>query len=284
MKTAQLCQHIERDFIRPGLKDENWAARISHSEELLAENFRKRSMGLMFDFAESISKVFTAVFPSEKVMQKILDLKVHDAMLFVHHPLIWDIRKAPEVFQQIDRELLQKFREKRISIYALHVPLDNFGEYSTSVSLAEALGIVPEKPFAPYFGALCGVFGKTETSNLQDLRKKFQSAAGHNISLYNYSSSEITGRKAAVIGGGGNSIDFLREISENKVSVLLTGIAAKNSHSAEAHRFAEEHKISILGGTHYSTEKFACIRITEYFRRLGLASEFIEDIPVMEDM
>jgi putative NIF3 family GTP cyclohydrolase 1 type 2 len=72
-------------------------------------------------------------------MQKILDDKAEDAMLFVHHPSIWDITKAPEVFQQMDKNLLQQFKNKKISIYNLHVPLDNFSEYSTSVSFANAL-------------------------------------------------------------------------------------------------------------------------------------------------
>jgi len=31
-----------------------------------------------------------------------------------------------------------------------------------------------------------------------------------------------------------------------------------------------------LAATHYSTEKFACIAMTEYFTELGLPSEFIE--------
>ena len=66
--------------------------------------------------------------------------------------------------------------------------------------------------------------------------------------------------------------------------MFVTGIAVKNEHSKKAHEFAEEHRINILGGTHYSTERFACIAMVDYFRKLGLSSEFIEGKPVMEDM
>jgi len=125
-------------------------------------------------FATEINKVYTAVFPSREVMQRILDDGTQDAMLFVHHPSIWDIRKAPETFQQMDRELLQQFKDKRISIYNLHVPLDSFSEYSTSVTLAKALEIKIEKPFAPYFGALCGVFWKNRFNNNSRFKKKIQ--------------------------------------------------------------------------------------------------------------
>jgi len=283
MKATQLYQHLEKDFITPEMSDE-WAQYMDSVADFLSENFKKRSMGLVCDFATEINKVYTAVFPSREVMQRILDDEVQDAMLFVHHPSIWDIRKAPEVFQQMDRDLLQQFKDRKISIYNLHVPLDNFGEYSTSVTLAKALGIKPEKSFAPYFGSMCGVFGKTDVATVQDLRNRFQKAIGHDVSLYNYGENEIKDRTVAVIAGGGNDVDMLEEIAKAGVNTFVTGITVKNEHSKKAYDFAEKHRINVLGGTHYSTERFACISMVDYFKKVGLPSEFIEDKPVMEDM
>jgi hypothetical protein len=57
-----------------------------------------------------------------------------------------------------------------------------------------------------------------------------------------------------------------------------------NDHSRAAHEFAQAKKINILGGTHHSMEKFACIAMCDYFKKLGLSCEFIEDIPVLEDL
>lgn len=283
MKATQLYKQLEKDFITPKMSDE-WAQYMNSVADFLSENFRKRSMGLVCDFATEINKVYTAVFPSRDVMQRILDDGTLDAMLFVHHPSIWDIRKAPEVFQQMNRELLQQFKDRRISIYNLHVPLDNFSEYSTSVTLAKALGIKPKKPFAPYFGSLCGIFGKTTSAKVQDLKKRFQDAVGHEVSLYNYGDNEIKDGTVAIIAGGGNDIDMLEEIAKAEVNIFVTGITAKNDHSRKAHEFAEKHRINVLGGTHYSTERFACISMIDYFEKIGFPSEFIEDEPVMEDM
>ena len=282
MKATQLYKQLEKDFITPEMSDE-WAQYMDSVADFLSENFKKRSMGLVCDFAIEINKVYTAVFPSREIMQRILDDLTQDAMLFVHHPSIWDIRKAPEVFQQMDRGLLQQFKDRKISICNLHVPLDNYGEYSTSVTFAKALGIIPNKPFVPYFGALAGVFGKTESATVQDLRKKFQEIVGHKVSLYNYGDSRINERTVAVVAGGGLD-ETIEEIAQNKVNVLVTGITKKNDHSKKAHEFAEKHRINVLGGTHYSTEKFACISIVGYFRKIGLPSNFIEDKPVMDDM
>ena len=282
MKATQLYKQLEKDFITPEMSDE-WAQYMDSVADFLSENFKKRSMGSVCDFATEINKVYTAVFPSRKVMQRILDDGTQDAMLFVHHPSIWDIRKTPDVFQQMDRELLQQFKDRRISIYNLHVPLDNYGDHSTSISLAKALGIKPGKAFAPYFGALAGVFGKTDCTTVQDLKNKFQGIVGHEVSLYNYGDSNINERTVAVVAGGGLD-ETIEEIAQNKVNILVTGITAKNDHSKKAHEFAEKHKINILGGTHYSTERFACISMVDYFKKAGLPSEFIEDNPVMEDM
>ncbi|MDD5622573.1 MAG: Nif3-like dinuclear metal center hexameric protein [Actinomycetota bacterium] len=282
MKAIKLYKQLEKDFITFGMSDV-WMQYMDSIADFLCDNFRERSMGLVCDFTMVIKKVYTAVFPSKDVMQKILNDGIQESMLFVHHSSIWDIRKSPEVFQQMERGLLQQFRDNKISIYNLHVPLDNYGEYSTSVSLARALGIKPEKAFAPYFGTLAGVFGKTKYVTVQQLKGKFQEAVRHGVSLYNYGNIEISKGIVAVVAGGGLE-ETIEEIAQNNVNVLITGITAVSDYSRQAHRFAEEHKINILGGTHYSTEKFACVAMIDYFKKMGLPSEFIEDKPVMEDM
>jgi putative NIF3 family GTP cyclohydrolase 1 type 2 len=52
----------------------------------------------------------------------------------------------------------------------------------------------------------------------------------------------------------------------------------------EFHRIARENKINLVGATHYSTEKFACMAIAKYFAGLGIETEFIEGTPCMEDL
>lgn len=124
-------------FHTPSLSDE-WAQYMQPVSDYLTDNFKNRSMRLVCDNVTEINKVYAAVFPSNEVMQSIMDKDEANIMLFVHHTMIWDIRKTPcgfqTGFQTMDKGLLQQFKESRISIYNLHVPLDNYGEYSTSVS------------------------------------------------------------------------------------------------------------------------------------------------------
>jgi hypothetical protein len=71
---------------------------------------------------------------------------------------------------------------------------------------------------------------------------------------------------------------------ENNVNILITGITANNETYSEVHELEQKNCINVLGGTHYSTEKFACRMICAYFQKLGLVSTFIEGVPVYEDM
>jgi len=281
MDAKKLYAQLEKDFIKPGLSDD-WAGYMQEVSDFICDNFKKRSMGLVCDNASEIKRVYTAVFPSDEVMKKILKKGEKDILLFVHHPSIWDIRKAPNVFQQMDKKLLERFRENRISVYNLHVPLDNYSAYSTSYTLAKALGLKDLKPCTPYFGGLAGVVGKTALT-LDELRGKFEKKVGHRVSLYAYG-GEIKDGLVAIAAGGGNQVEALQEIKEKGVHTFITGIAARNSHSEPAHKYAEKNRINILGGSHYSTEVFACVEMCKYFKKLGLPCKFIKDTPVLEDM
>ena len=57
-----------------------------------------------------------------------------------------------------------------------------------------------------------------------------------------------------------------------------------NEYSRETHEFEKENGINLLGGTHYSSEKFAPMKMCQYFNKLGLPSEFIDDKPDLYDL
>ena len=68
MKSDTLYKELEKEFIKPEFTD-SWADEMSSVGEFLCENFKKRSMGLVCDFSTEIEKVYTAVFPSQKIMK-----------------------------------------------------------------------------------------------------------------------------------------------------------------------------------------------------------------------
>ena len=283
MKATQLYAQLEKDFITLSLSDE-WARYMPSIADFLTENFKQRSMGLVCDNSSEINKVYTAVFPSNNVMQSILDKGEKEVMLFVHHPSVWDITGSPPGFQQMDRSLLEKFKEYKISIYNLHVPLDNYGDYSTSVTLAKALGLTDLRPFLEYYGSLAAVFGKTEFTLVSEMQEKFTAFLGHKTSLYQYGIDRIKNNVLGVAAGGGNIVEVHEEIAREGVNLLITGVTFKNPYTLKVHDYAREKGINILGGTHYSTEKPACQAMCLYFQKFGLPSEFIAGTPGLEDL
>jgi len=282
MKAEKLYNKLNNDFITDNMTDE-WFKYMGEVEEFICDNFKSRSMGLVCDFTNEIKEVYCAVFPTFEVMKTIIDEGVMDAMLFVHHPSNWDIRKAPKVFYQMDKEQLKIFKERRISIYNLHVPLDNYGTYSTSNTLAEVLGIKVEEPFALYNGAQNGVIGTTSFKDITALKRNVSKVLGHDVVLYQYGDDIITDSRVAIIAGGGNDIKFVSEAIDKGVKVFITGIT-NSKHYLEVHEYEKKNKINVIGGTHYSTEKFACIKMCEYFKKLGIESKFINGVPIFEDM
>jgi len=282
MLAKDLYARLDSDFIKPELVDE-WYKYMAELEPFICENFKQRDMGLVCDFTETINRVYTAVFPSEDVLRKVLS-GAENALLFVHHASIWDLKKSPVGFYLMDASLLEMLRKKQISIYCLHTPLDNYSEYSTSKTLADALEIDVIKTFANYYGGLCGVIGKTKYKTINELQKKYSEAVGHETKLYQYGDSEILDGVVAVCAGGGNQDFVIQESVENNVRTMVTGITVKNELSATAHELAESNRINVIGGTHYSSEKFACMAMCKYFSKLGLPAEFIDDNPCYEDM
>lgn len=282
MNAQKLYQKLDQGFELDKLTDD-W--KEMDLNEYITENFKKRYMGLVADNSKEISKVYTAVFPDEKILGKILESGEKDILLFTHHAMIWDISSVP-VYKSINREYLKKFKENRISIYSIHVPLDKNGPYSTSICLAKALDVIPTGEFAEYFGAMAGVTGKTKFQKREELAEKAASVMGHKIKLWSYGSQGIKDAKVAV-GAGGNFPEEITELAKLGINTLITGVTRpvkSYAPSMETHRLAKENKINIIGATHYSTEKFACMAMVEYFKKLGLAAEFIAGEPDLNDL
>ena len=289
MQAKALCGKLNKDFIFPGLYDE-FAEFIPDMHPYMTDTFRARSMGLVCDFAKEVHKVYTAVFPSEYVMKKIfddffsIDPKPNGAMLFLHHPSTWGYNGKKLGWTQMGKKWVEACKEHKICIYSLHTPLEVFGNYSTGHSLVRALDMKIIEPFTRYRGGFYGVIGKTDCQTTAELSKLMSRTFGHPVKLYAYGSDIIRGGMVAVMAGSGNGVNVISRIVERGINTLLTGISVNNGDTNGIHQFEQVKGINVLGGTHYSTEKYACISMCDYFEKLGLSAEFVDDLPTMEDL
>ena len=283
MEAKKIYQQLDT-FITPELTD-SWKTMTGDIDiqSYVTDNFKERFMWLVTDNTQNIDKVFTAVFLNEKIVKNIIEKDIVDALIFTHHPMHWDINTTP-VFANLPATLFEELKKRRISSYNLHVPLDKNWPYSTSYNLAEKLWIQQTWEFANYFWTNVGIIGKTEHPDIHSLAKNFEEIVWHEVKIYPYGDFKILHQIVGVIGGGGFDQAFLQELKEIWINTLITWITADNEYSKTNHDFAKENKINIIWWTHYSTEKFACQRMVEYFKEMWLESEFIEDIPCKEDM
>ena len=285
MKAQQLYDTLDKDFEITKYKDE-WGAFLEFNE-FINPDFKERYIGVMLNNSDEIKKVYTSTFPDNIILEEILKRNETDVLLFSHHAMGYDPTREDFLFYNIPVEYLKELKARRISLYVLHLPLDKNGIYSTSMSLARVLQLPVENEFCEYLGIKVGVICRTNFQKITDFTSHLKKVVGHDVKIRQYGGEVIEGGKIAVAAGGG-CIDFVaRELSELGINTYLTGLTKPMPSfdpGMEFHRIAKENKINVIGATHYSTEKYACIAMEEYFTKLGMEAEFIEGIPFMEDL
>lgn len=241
----------------------------------------------MLNNADVIDKVYTCTFPDSAILDKILARNEIDILLFSHHAMSYDPTLEGFPFYNIAVNYLKEWKQRRISFYVLHIPLDKNGPYSTSMNLAQALQLPIDDEFCEYLGCKVGVMCETSFSKVADLALYLENLVGHEIKVRQYGDDIIKGRRVAIAAGGG-CVDFVaRELSALGVNTFLTGVTKpipSFEPNMEFHRMAKESKINLVGATHYSTEKFACMAMQDYFAGLGVEAEFVEGSRCMEDL
>jgi putative NIF3 family GTP cyclohydrolase 1 type 2 len=284
LKAKDLYRKLDQDFGIDALKDD-WS--FMNFNEFISPAFRKSYMGLVLDNAKEVNKVYTATIPDLDVLDKLLDRDQSDVLLFSHHAMGYDPTMEGFPFYDIPEDYLYRLRQKRIAFYVLHAPLDKNGTYSTSVSLANYLNLHVQDEFCSYMGIKCGVLCKTEMRSPEELAAYVRSMVGHEVKLTKNGKDFINKGLVAIAAGGGN-VDFAaKEIAELGINLYLTGCTRRIPSfepAVEFHRIAEANQINLIGATHYTTEKYACMAMVKYFQSLGLSAEFLEGSYCLEDL
>jgi putative NIF3 family GTP cyclohydrolase 1 type 2 len=90
------------------------------------------------------------------------------------------------------------------------------------------------------------------------------------------------------VAAGGGSVDFaVKEIAALGINMYITGTTRNVPHVdsiGEFHRIIRDEHINVIGATHYTTEKYACMSMVRYFTELGIEAEFLEGRYFLEDL
>jgi len=284
MIATQLYKKLDEDFIKADITDD-WSF-MQLDNDFIAPSFKAKYMGLVLDNTQIINKVYTATFPDNEILHKLFDKNESEILLFSHHAMGYNPKSEGFPFYNISIDYLKEMKKRKISFYMLHTPLDCYGEYSTSVSLAKALGLDIVKPFCEFENINVGVICKTEIKTALDFSNHVEKIVGHEVLLRPYGKSEIEDGLVAVAAGGGSYPFVASEIAALGINLYLTGFTKPLPYfepTMEFHRIAKDNQINVIGATHYSTEKFACMAMINYFLKLGIRSEFIDGKYYNED-
>ena len=190
-------------------------------------------------------------------------------LLFTHHPL--PQRKASDYkSSEIPRPLLFKMNKHKISLFSYHIPLDRNGVYSPGNNLAKAMNMTTYEEF--YFQ--------------NEVKERLEMAIGHRSKLYSYGEPTLKSGRVAIMAGGASNPDIYEYLADKGINTFITGVT--NPEKAEwvikIHEKAKQYGINLIGGTHCSTEKFACMAMVDFFEKMGLEAEFIDEEPDLYDL
>jgi len=242
------------------------------------------TIGESFHNTDDIQMAYTACFASDEMFQKLEALGAHDCMVFTHHPTQQKDKPMPSS-PKPSQWAKDFMNANRINLFTYHIPLDRNSLYSPGNNLAKALGIVPYDEFYLQNQVLMGVICNSNFKTQQEVADKLEKVVGHEVKLYAYGPDELNGGRIAIMAGGASNPNIYEELRQKGVSLFITGITTQiYDWTKRNHTAAKEAGVSILGGTHYSTEKFAPMSMVTFFENLGVPSQFIEETPMMWDM
>jgi putative NIF3 family GTP cyclohydrolase 1 type 2 len=220
--------------------------------------------GLMIRGDEHVECVYFAVFPTNNVLETFIEQANRGDFLFMHHPLLMECGdprgKWGRGFVPIEEKYLHVIKEKGLSVYTCHHPLDVNETISTSKSIVHALnGTITdhfcyegEKPF----GVICTI-PETDTHTLiRDVEKLF---AIPYVDFEGKKHERID--KIAIIAGCGDKTSWMKEAEAKGAQAYVTGEIHCHIDSdygrqryAQMDEYIKETSMSLIGVSHSASE------------------------------
>jgi putative NIF3 family GTP cyclohydrolase 1 type 2 len=243
--------------------------------------YLKKFNGLMLSNSETVNKVFLVVFLNTEVLDAIFRTGETEIMIFTHHPLENETGKRG--FIPLGESYFKQLRSRKISIYALHSPLDIHEEISTSKSIFRTLDLVNPEQFDQHMGGYAGLVGEFNTPQpfrefIKKVKRLFE------VDKVNYVKKNNTVQRVGVIAGGGSDIVSIKGAIKKRCDTYLTGEyinRIENDYGSQSRQAFNSFlptltSMSLIECSHYATEMLVLKReMKEYFEKQKIPVEFI---------
>ncbi|EGK13863.1 Nif3-like dinuclear metal center hexameric protein [Kroppenstedtia eburnea] len=222
--------------------------------------FTERFNGLMIRGGVEVGKIFLAVFPTEPILERFLEEGKRGDLLFMHHPITMECGDPRgdwgRGFIPIPTPLIRSIREKGLSIYTCHHPLDVHREVGTSLAIVEALGGNVIDSFFNECGLICELDETDTDSLIQQAEEIFD------IPYVDFEGQKRENiRRIAVVAGCGDKVSALKEAEKKGAQAYLSGeihCHIDNEYGRTRYRemmaYIRETSMSLIGVSHAASE------------------------------
>ncbi len=287
MKLAELVAELDRYFRIPDVRADDWSAAFAdvypepYWRRYVVSGWEGRWNGLSVRGAEDVARVATCVFPSDRIVAELEPT----TLLFSEHPL--DFADVPG-FLPLSPETFETMRERGISFYNAHAPLDMHPEVSPSRLCAQGVGLDGLEEYFPICEGIPGgaaIIGQSSLS-VDGLADALRGYLGPEIKVHVLTRARGDAGRVAMVAGGGATIEILEASLERGCQTYVTGNAATNcrldwvQEQVRAFRErADAEGVTLVDAMHYGMEKPPQVAMVAWFRARGLPAEFVPDGP-----
>lgn len=254
----------------------------AHWREYAEPAWAERWNGLMVRGHADVERAATCVFPSDAIIEALEPR----TLLFSEHPIAYDDDVAG--FNPLTPGSFEAMKERGVSFYHAHGPLDMHPEVSPSRLCAAGLGLTELDEYLPIVDGIPGgaaVIGRSDLTT-DELAERLRTFLGEEIPVSVLFAPRAHAGRVAIAAGGGAQRPILEASLERDCQTFVTGNAATRcrldfvqKEVADFRALAEEEGVAIVDGTHYGTEKPPQLAMVNWFTSRGLPARFAHGKP-----
>ena len=188
--------------------------------------------------------------------------------VIVHHGIFW---RGKGTDKGLTLKRVKFLKRSRMSLYAVHLPLDLHPVYGNNIQLAKMLKLSGVRKFGRYHGIDIGYSGRLRRPTTAGaLARRLNHCLGTDSIVLGFGKRQI--RSVGIVSGGGSSV--LYETRQKGLDCLITGEAPHH-----VYQDAKDMGLNVILAGHYETETLGVKALGKLIEdEYGIPCVFIEDV------
>lgn len=216
-KDPQMSQFVPMVYEKSGL---NYG-------DFFENDFQSRFDGLMIKGDDLVNNIYLAAFPTPDVITYFLDNAQNGDVFFSHHPIYIENGDPQQGMGRgwlpLTIEKIEAFKNKGLSYFSCHSPMDYHMRVGTRSAMADALECLYLSDFFNDGTGPHGLIGFIPATTASELADKL-------LNIFNipyldiggvHENKEIT--KVAIIAGGADNVEYMKKAQDLNVDAYICG-------------------------------------------------------------